>query len=153
MLALDRLSKQWVIENIELYGAWAPIPPLAPYFRIIHTTNTGAAFGLFRNGAFIFIIVRTLAVIAILIYSYRLAHPSRLIYVGLGLILSGAAGNLWDGLAFGAVIDFLDFRINERLYWPTFNVADSCVVVGVILVLFTLWRSERQAVVAGNATS
>lgn len=144
VLLLDRLTKWWVLNNIPLYEAWAPIPALEPYFRIVHTTNTGAAFGLFRGGGPILMVIRAVAVLAILLYSYRLERAPVGVYAALGLILGGAAGNLWDGLAYGSVIDFLDFRLNERLAWPTFNVADSCVVVGVIILVIVLWRQERR---------
>ncbi len=145
VLLLDRLTKLWVLNTIPLYEAWAPIPALEPYFRLVHTTNTGAAFGLFRGAGPILMVIRAVAVLFILVYSYRLERAPVGVYVGLGLILGGAAGNLWDGLVYGRVIDFLDFRLNDRFAWPTFNIADSCVVVGMILLVTFLWRQERRA--------
>jgi signal peptidase II len=145
VLLMDRLTKLWVLNHIPLYEAWAPIPALEPYFRLVHTTNTGAAFGLFRGGGPILMVIRAVAVGFILLYSYRLERAPLGVYAGLGLILGGAAGNLWDGVVYGSVIDFLDFRLNDRLAWPTFNVADSCVVVGMALLVTCLWRQERRA--------
>jgi signal peptidase II len=152
VLLVDRLTKLWVLNNIPLYGAWAPIPALEPYFRIIHTTNTGAAFGLFRGGGPVLMVIRAVAVLAILFYGYRLERAPLGVYAALGLILGGAAGNLWDGLAYGSVIDFLDFRLNERLAWPTFNVADTCVVAGVAVLVIILWRLERHPHTMGSPT-
>lgn len=147
VILLDRLTKLWVLENIELYGSWAPFPALDSYFRIIHTTNTGVAFGMLRGGGGLFAIVASVAVVAILVYSYRLpATASAWHSVALGLLLGGAAGNLWDRLVYGGhVIDFMLFHLNDRAAFPAFNVADSALVGGVALLVLLLWGEERRA--------
>lgn len=145
VLLLDRLSKLWVLDNLNLYEALAPIPTLAPYFRLFHTANTGVAFGLFRDGGMIFALMAAVAVIAMLIYSLRMDTRSPLAYLGMGLLMGGASGNLWDRLLYGHVIDFLDFRLSQTLSWPTFNVADMGIVGGVILFMWVIYREERQS--------
>ncbi len=144
VLVADQLSKQWVLSNIPLYGALALVPALGSYFRIVHTTNTGIAFGLFRGGSLIFIAVSSIAVVAIAIYAFKQKSASGWMLVALGLMLGGATGNLIDRLRYsGQVVDFLEFRLYDQLYFPTFNIADSCIVCGVLLLVWLLYRQER----------
>lgn len=100
------------------------------YFTLVY--NRGAAFGILRNQFFLFI---TAAVVAIILLVANLKGSKRVdsYALALSLILAGAAGNLFDRLFFGSVIDFLDFRV-----WPVFNVADSAITIGVILALWHL---------------
>lgn len=144
VLLLDRLSKLWVLDNLALYEGWSPIPALAPYFSIFHTTNTGVAFGMFRGGGELFKIVAAIAVVAILVYSFRQGHSSIFVNISLGLMLGGAAGNLYDRLAYGHVIDFLDFRVPGVFHFATFNLADSALVVGTILLAIYMLLEERK---------
>jgi len=144
VLLLDRFSKLWVMKNIPLYGEAAPIPALYPYFSFVHSTNSGVAFGLFQGGTFIFTIIAAIAVIAIAIYSFQSGGESVLLAISLGLMLGGAAGNLWDRLAYGSVVDFILVRASAALVWPTFNLADSSVVVGTGLLILYLFLDERR---------
>jgi signal peptidase II len=142
VLVLDRLAKAIIANNIALHDSVPIIPGL---FSLTHVENTGAAFGLFADsnaqwkiGALVmFSIVALIIVSAIL---WRHSHALTTTTVGLSLILGGATGNLWDRLLSGHVVDFLDFHIGTY-YWPAFNVADSAIVVGAILlvaeILFT----------------
>lgn len=146
VLVADQLSKQWVLTNVPLYGAIAPIAALGSFFHISHTTNTGIAFGLFRGGSLIFVIVASIAVVAIAIYAYKQTDASGWMLLALGLMLGGAAGNLIDRLRYsGQVVDFLEFRLYDRLYFPTFNIADSSIVCGVLLLVWLLYRQERRS--------
>ena len=144
VLLLDRLSKSWVLDNLELYEGRAPIPALAPYLTIFHATNTGVSFGLFRGGGEIFKIVAIIAVIAILVYSFRQKHNSTIVNISLGLMLGGAAGNLYDRLAYGYVIDFISFRVPDVFTFATFNVADSSLFVGTALLAIYMLLEERR---------
>ena len=99
--------------------------------------NTGIAFGLFK-GNVIFFIVSTILVIAILVFLLRLESKNYKVIIPLALILGGAIGNLIDRLRFGYVVDFLDFRV-----WPVFNVADSAITIGGIVLFFILLRSDK----------
>ncbi len=144
VVLVDRLSKLWVMKNIPLYGEIAPIPALYPYFSFLHSVNTGVAFGLFQGGTFLFTIIAAIAVIAIAIYSFRSGVQSWLMSISLGLMLGGAAGNLWDRLAYGAVVDFIKIQASESLVWPMFNLADSAIVVGTGLLIIYFFLDERK---------
>lgn len=142
---LDRYSKTWVLDNLELYESWPPILALAPYFTFFHATNTGMSFGMFQGGGEILKIVAAVAVVAILIFSIRKGHSSWIVNISLGMMLGGAAGNLYDRLAYGHVIDFLDFRIPDIFHFATFNVADSSLVVGtIILAIYMLFEDRKE---------
>ncbi|RME83652.1 MAG: signal peptidase II [Caldilineae bacterium] len=145
ILAADRLTKLWVLNNLALYEDRALIPALYPYLRVFHTNNTGVAFGLFRGGGSLFAVVNVAAILAIVYYAFRQHHVSLLTLISLGLVLGGAAGNLVDRVLYGHVIDFIDVRYSDSVYWPTFNIADSAVVVGVLLLLLTVYLEERAA--------
>ena len=145
VVLLDRWSKTWVLNNMPLYSVFDLIPALYPYFRLAHSANTGIAFGLFQGGAIIFTIIPAIAVAAITIYAYREGDASALLSVSLGMMLGGAVGNLWDRLAYGAVVDFLSVRLSDSLIWPTFNLADTFVVIGTALLILHFLLEERKA--------
>lgn len=134
----------WVLDNLNLYEGLAPIPALAPYFTFFHTTNTGMSFGMFKGGSEILKIVAAIAVVAILIFSIRKGHSSWIVNISLGMMLGGAAGNLYDRLAYGHVIDFLSFRIPDLFHFATFNVADSSLVVGTIILATYMLLEDRK---------
>lgn len=125
----DQLSKIWIRTNLAI---GQPLPEMG-FPRLTHVENTGAAFGLFQGQTFALTIASFIGVAAILLYAvlfYR-RFPSldnRLAWVGLSLVLGGTVGNLIDRLRLGYVTDFIDFG-----FWPVFNLADSAVVVGVII--------------------
>lgn len=136
--AADQLSKAWVRENLALYESWAPIPALARYFTFTHVTNTGIAFGLFREWGSILVAVAVVVIAFLLLYTYQLATARWPIQIAMGLQLGGAFGNLIDRIRFGFVTDFLDFK-----FWPVFNLADSAIVVGMLLLLVLMGLEER----------
>lgn len=109
--------------------------------------NTGIAFGLFRDQGLLFIIVPIIAVVILLVYNiyyYRQTGSlSKLYILGFSLILGGAIGNLIDRLTLGYVIDFIDLRV-----WPVFNVADSAITIGTIIIILkclTMSNNEHGA--------
>ncbi len=134
----DQWSKAWVRENLALYESWAPIPALARYFTFTHVTNTGIAFGLFREWGSILVAVAVVVIAFLLLYTQQLSTARWPIQIALGLQLGGAFGNLIDRIRFGFVTDFLDFK-----FWPVFNLADSAIVVGMLLLLATMGLEER----------
>ncbi|MCS6963798.1 signal peptidase II [Thermoflexus sp.] len=136
--AADQLSKAWVRENLALYESWAPIPALARYFTFTHVTNTGIAFGLFREWGSILVAVAVVVIAFLLLYTRQLATARWPIQLAMGLQLGGAFGNLIDRIRFGFVTDFLDFK-----FWPVFNLADSAIVVGMLLLLVLMGLEER----------
>ena len=130
VVASDQLTKIWIRSNLALDEA---IPPEG-FFRLTHVQNTGAIFGFFRDHTSTLIIGASVGIVFLLICAF-LAYrwfpvldtkPGKL---ALGLILGGTIGNLIDRVRLGHVTDFIDVGI-----WPTFNLADSSVVVGIILL-------------------
>jgi signal peptidase II len=135
----DQITKRLVIEHVPLGTAWAPFPSLSSWFTITHVSNTGAAFGMFPQLSGVFQMIAILVIIGIVLYSHRLTAGQRLVTISLGFQLGGALGNLIDRLRIGHVVDFLDFKV-----WPVFNVADMSIVLGVGLLLWTLFRAPEQ---------
>jgi len=142
-IVADQLSKVW-IKSILAVGQSLPE---TGYPRLTHIKNTGAAFGLFQGQSFALSIVAFigaafLLVFALIIYRKFPFLDSKLGKSALGLILGGTIGNLIDRLRFGYVTDFIDVG-----FWPTFNIADSAVVIGTILFalsLLPLAKAERE---------
>ncbi|MEB2289096.1 MAG: signal peptidase II [Anaerolineae bacterium] len=135
----DQASKAYVVRHLGLYESWAPVSALERVFRFTHVHNTGAAFGLFPQGGVVFLVIAVI-VSAIILYYYRqVSSNGWLIRLALGLQLGGALGNVIDRVRLGYVVDFLDVW-----RWPVFNVADSCVVIGVGLLVLLMLREERR---------
>jgi len=144
VIALDRLSKIWIVHHINPGYAITVIPGV---FRLTHVLNTGAAFSLFadslsplavRNALIAFSI---LAVLIVGVMLWRAGRALTLTGVALALILGGAVGNLYDRLAFSYVVDFLEVHI-IHYHWPDFNVADSAIVIGACLLLIEIFRTQ-----------
>jgi len=139
VLALDQLTKHLVVSSL---AGRPPVDLVDGFVQLRYTTNSGGAFSLLTGAPLFFGIMATVIVGGI-IYASRRAQPLSMLVV-LGLILGGALGNLTDrlfrgdGLLRGEVVDFVKVGI-----WPVFNVADSCVVVGGILLALLLGRAER----------
>jgi signal peptidase II len=143
-LAADRLSKWFISQNLSLYESWhPPVPILRQIFSLTYTTNTGAAFGLFPDQGLLFIVIALIVVTAILFYYRHLPKGYALARVALGLQLGGALGNLVDRLRQGYVVDFVDLNFWPMHDWPVFNVADSAIVVGVVLLAVTMLWEDR----------
>ena len=139
VIALDRLTKWTIAHKLSLHDGIQVIPG---FFRIIHTENPGAAFGVFADSPsqWKVALLIVFSVIALLIVSallWKNSHTLTTTGVGLALILGGAVGNLWDRLVSGHVVDFLLFYIG-RYQWPAFNVADSAIVIGAGLLVFEI---------------
>ena len=130
VVGIDQLTKYLVRANMELGQSI----PKEGIFRITYVTNTGGAFGIFANQAFLLALVAIIGIGAFLVYLRYIPLQSTLLKVGLGLDLGGAIGNLIDRLRFeGKVTDFIDIGA-----WPVFNVADMSLVVGTILIAYYL---------------
>lgn len=140
VILADQLSKRLVETQLPLNHTWAPIPDLAHFFRITHVSNSGAAFGLFPGGSSFFTIIAIAVAIIILVYNFGLPAQHSLLRVALGFQLGGALGNFIDRLRLGHVTDFLDFGP-----WPVFNLADTSIVAGVIVLGLLMFREQPQA--------
>jgi len=145
LFSLDRVTKTWVVDRISLHES---VSVVEGFFHLTHITNTGALFGLMAGlssplRGLIFITVPVLAITLILLFQFHARENDFLAQVGLSMILGGALGNLWDRVFLGHVIDFLDFSV-AGFHWPAFNIADSCICLGVVsLILDLLWRERR----------
>lgn len=139
VILLDQFTKYLIERSLNLYEIWAPFPAIEPYFRIMHATNTGTAFGLFPNGSLFFGLMALIVSVAIIYYNHTLPAGNVWLRVALGLTLGGAIGNLIDRLRLGHVTDFLDFGP-----WPVFNVADMAIVGGAILLGLIVLQESRE---------
>ncbi|HHW02947.1 MAG TPA: signal peptidase II [Thermoanaerobacterales bacterium] len=130
VFAADQLSKYIIQMNMEPYES---LPILKGIFHITYVQNTGAAFSILRGKTYFFTIVSFAIILAIIFFIRKISPEKRLLRFVMALVLGGAAGNLVDRLRFGYVVDFFDFRI-----WPVFNIADSAIVVGVIILAYII---------------
>jgi signal peptidase II len=155
VLVLDRLTKVLVEARFLLYESKTIIPGV---FDLTHTRNTGVAFGLFANSdspwvPYVLTLTAGTALIAILVYSLRHPVENWKLQLGLMLVLGGAAGNLYDRINYGYVIDFLDVFYGTY-HWPTFNVADSAITIGIGFLLLEVLHKpsveEAKTVAAGQ---
>lgn len=139
-VALDQASKAAVTAYLPLYGSMRVVPGL---FDLVHVRNRGAAFGFLNrpdmDWQFWLFLLATLLACGLILSMARTARYSRTLFVGFGLILGGAAGNLIDRVRLRAVIDFLDFYMGVW-HWPAFNVADVAICVGALLAALMLWN-------------
>jgi signal peptidase II len=133
ILALDQLTKHVVRATLERGEAFPESWPV----RFVHVTNTGAAFGILQEQNVFLVVTTVVGVVAILVYYWYPPFEHAIMTVAVGMLLGGAIGNLSDRLRLGEVTDFIDFP-----RYPSFNVADSSIVVGVALlvILFLLGR-------------
>lgn len=135
VVGLDQLTKYLASAFVSPYE---PIAVL-PFLNLVNVKNVGAAFGLFSSLGNVFFIVITLVAIAIIMFLITKEKDG---FVGLTLILSGAAGNLTDRLVFGHVRDFIDLHAGSY-HWPAFNVADSALTVGIaVLIIGSLFHKK-----------
>ncbi len=129
---LDLISKEIISSMMGLHES---IPIIDNIFRLTYIKNEGIAFGLLQGIPHILLFI-SIIVLAIIIYlTKRISTQKIPIQVAFGLIIGGALGNILDRIRFSSVRDFLDVGLNQSLRWPIFNIADSVVFIGVILIL------------------
>ena len=158
ILALDQITKLWISGSMTV---GQDITVIEGFARLRYTHNSGAAFGLFSDATGILSIISMLVIVGILVAFVRLGHPGRLSVLAAGLVVGGALGNLVDRVRLGYVVDFVEvygahIKIGNTIYtFPVFNVADSAITVGVILILATLLftGNKEPSPSAENSTS
>jgi len=144
---LDRFTKQWVSRHVREGDAITVIPRV---FRISHVENPGAAFSLFTDSPhpeltrWALIVFSLIAAIVVLIVLARIGRRFSLTALSMALVLAGAVGNVWDRIRYGTVVDFLEVHI-VHYHWPDFNLADSAIVIGGILLLLDSLLSPSTA--------
>lgn len=149
-LAIDQATKAWISNLIPADSMADSIPIIDGFFYITHVRNPGAAFGLLVDWSYgwkmlVFTSVALLAIALIIAFFRGLAPGERLNAAALGLILGGSLGNLIDRGFRGEVVDFVHVRLWSGFAWPDFNVADSCIIVGVTALIIELLASEGAA--------
>src|SRR5215470_9071763 len=142
-LVLDRWTKLLIQKRFELNET---ISVIDGFFNITYVRNTGVAFGIFSSisspaKSVLLSVFTACAAVVVVTYSVRSPARNRLLQIALSLILGGALGNLYDRLSYGYVVDFLEFYAGSY-HWPSFNVADSAISVGVALLAIEIIRSE-----------
>lgn len=138
-ITLDQYTKHLVRSGM-VYGETMIVhAALRNIFDLTHTTNTGAAFGIFQGGSVVFTVIAIVVAAAIIYFNWTLLGKQRWLRVALGLQMGGAVGNLIDRLRFGTVTDFLHVH-----YWPVFNVADSSITVGVVILAVLMFSEIRR---------
>jgi signal peptidase II len=135
VVVLDQLSKWAIRHTLDKGDSWDVVWPV----KIVHITNTGAAFGMLQNAGPLLVVTSIIGMAAILIYLFNpgFAHP--LMRAGLALMLGGAVGNLVDRIYAGKVVDFIKVP-----HWPAFNMADSSITIGVLLLLWAMTREPEK---------
>jgi signal peptidase II len=145
VIVLDQWTKEIIRRTVPEYTYVVPVPSLGEYFVFEHVRNYGAAFGILQNQGNLFIIIAVVVAVAILIYARHLSEQQRLVRVLLGLQLGGAIGNLIDRLHQGYVTDFIKMGIPGVYYWPNYNIADSSIVLGVVMLgVYLVWDDIRK---------
>jgi signal peptidase II len=140
-LAIDQLTKLWIVERFS-YGELQVVIP--DFFNLTHVRNPGGAFSFLATvsedirQAF-FLGTGALAIVLLLAFFRHLDSQEWLSALAIGAVLGGAIGNLTDRIVYGEVIDFLDFRLFGGYVWPTFNMADTWIVVGVGILMFEMF--------------
>lgn len=132
---LDQLSKILVYFLMEEGDTIKLIPKV---FHIEYVQNEGAAFGMLSNNRWVFMVISVIGIIALSIYLFRFCKESRVIKVGLALVISGGIGNMIDRIALGFVVDMLQLTFLGELFPWVFNIADSMVCIGIGLVIVWL---------------
>ncbi len=144
VFVLDQWTKVWAVHHLAHHGV-----RLDGVLNLVLVYNHGAAFGFLSNESGwqngLFIAVAVIIVTAIIVFMVRAPRQGPLMKTALMMILGGAAGNLADRIRFGEVIDFIDFHVGSW-HWYTFNLADSAITVGAVLLAVDAWVSRRVAV-------
>jgi signal peptidase II len=145
VVAADRATK-YAVESSTLEGFRRVLIP--QFAALVHTRNTGMAFGLFAGSdaqwftvALLVISSAVVLLLAWLLFAGRVATPPA--QAGLALLAGGTAGNLLDRLLYGAVTDFIELHVGS-FYWPAFNVADAAITVGAVLLVIEMFRGDSQ---------
>jgi signal peptidase II len=140
IVLLDYFTKNLVRHTLSLGETWMPLEWLAPYARIVHWQNSGAAFGMFQSGGLIFTGLAIVVSIFIIFYFPQVPKEEWALRLAMGMQLGGAVGNLLDRLLHnGYVTDFISLG-----NFPVFNIADSSISVGVCVLILGVWLSERK---------
>ncbi len=148
VVTFDVISKEWIRSNIPLGGSLTEQCNVG----IVNIENTGSAFGLFTNQAFLLSLVAIVGLVIVLLFFRYMTELGFLSGIGLSLIFAGALGNLIDRLRFGHVTDFIYVRLWSDVFWPAFNVADSAITIGAlsVAVITLISLGKKDAIKKGD---
>ncbi|MEN9840789.1 MAG: signal peptidase [Verrucomicrobiota bacterium] len=145
VFALDQLTKAWIVARIpfaEAPDTWPPagaISVINGFFHLVHVGNTGAAWSLFEGNSAPLALLAGITLGAIFYWRHYLGLKEPRVQLAFGLLCGGIVGNFVDRLRYNHVVDFLDFHFGSYVY-PTFNIADAGICVGVVLYLYHSFR-------------
>ncbi len=143
IVVIDQITKLWIDSSMRLFESI----PLTSFFNLTYVHNTGAAFSFLSEAGgwqrWFFALLALVISGVLIVWMVRLKQHERLMAAALSLVLGGAIGNLIDRVAYGYVIDFLDFYY-QSWHWPAFNVADMAICLGVFLMLLENFQSEQE---------
>lgn len=139
VIIIDQVSKL-IVSRLMYRGQTIPLIP--HIFNITYVKNPNAAFGIPIGSPIVMMVLTSIATVLLIFYFTRLKEPGSLLYVGLALIIGGAIGNLVDRFRMRQVIDFIELGVRQ-FKWPVFNIADSCVTIGIVVILWS-WIFGRK---------
>jgi signal peptidase II len=142
IVILDQLSKKIILANMALRD----IVEVTPFFDIVHLHNYGAAFSFLHNaGGWQRYFLSAISILVSIVLPFYIKKNQHDIFLAMGLtlVLGGAIGNLVDRLFLGYVVDFVSLHIDDVFYWPAFNVADSAISLGVMLLIYDALKKKK----------
>ena len=142
ILIADQLTKSWITPRYGPCGNPTFTPVLGRFAGFSYVCNSGTAFSRFENSAFVWLPVLLALVVVAWLWARSLSEAQLLQQIAFGLIIGGALGNVIDRARLGYVVDFVDLRLNDQWRFYVFNVADSCICIGVALLALAFWRAE-----------
>ncbi len=144
VIVLDQVTKWLMVSWLALYETVA----VMPYFNLTMAHNYGAAFSFLAQAGgwqrWFFIVLAVVISIVLIVWLAKLKPHAKLEAISLSLILGGAIGNVIDRIVYGYVVDFLDVYIGSS-HWPAFNVADSAICIGAVLLILDSFKSEPES--------
>tara|TARA_Y100001960_G_scaffold139442_1_gene147645 strand:+ start:120 stop:629 length:510 start_codon:yes stop_codon:yes gene_type:complete len=151
LIVVDQYTKFMVTLHIPINYSVNVVEGL---FNLTHIRNSGVAFGIFSDHSselkpYLLIFVSIIAIIAILVIFHQTEKNKKIVQTGLVLVFSGAIGNLIDRVLHKEVIDFIDFFIDNQ-HWPAFNIADSCITIGVMFMLTDMLVGDGPSKISNN---
>lgn len=154
IFTLDQLTKFWIVQRLPFnsYGPPWHIEIIPGFFNLVHVGNTGAAWSLFSGKSTLLALLAIGTLIAIFFWRRTLGLQVRPVQISFGLLCGGIVGNLVDRIVHKHVIDFLDFHFGSYVY-PTFNIADSAICVGVAIYLWYSFKNPHHAETPPTAPS
>lgn len=146
VIAADQVSKHWFVSHLDMYEQIVVIPDL---FSWTLAYNRGAAFSFLANEAgwqrWFFAVIAAAVSIILVVWIKRLKSNERWLAIALALVLGGAIGNLYDRVVLGHVVDFILVHWKTQWYFPAFNIADSAITVGAVMLALDMFRGNKPA--------